>query len=142
MSISDLYSSGAHEKEISHFANIVKLALSDGIIVEKEQVLIDRMARRLNITEVEYTKILNNPNDFPITVALSYDTRIERLYNLTKMVFADSEATDSQIGLLNKIIIGLGFSKDHYELVAGEAIKQIMTESDLEEFEVAIKKVN
>ena len=142
MSISDLYSSGAHKKEISHFANIVKLALLDNFISKGEQVLIDRMARRLNITEIEYTKILNNPNDFPITVALSYDTRIERLYNLTKMVFADSEATDDQMGLLNKITIGLGFSKDNYKEVAAEAIKQIMNESDLDEFKLAIKKVN
>ena len=142
MSISDLYSSGTHKKEISHFANIVKLALLDDNIATGEQKLIDSMAKRLNITEIEYAEILKNPNDFPITVALEYNKRIERLFNLTKMVFADNKATEDQRGLLNKITIGLGFSKDHYKTVTNEAIQQMINNCTLEEFSVAIKKVN
>ena len=142
MSISDLYSSGTHKKEISHFANIVKLALLDDEISIGEQTLIDRMAKRLNITETEYADILKNPHDFPITAALEYNKRIERLFNLTKMVFADSEATEDQRCLLNKITIGLGFSKDHYKTVTNEAIQQMINNCTLEEFSIAIKKVN
>lgn len=142
MAISDLYASGAHKKEIGHFANIVKLALSDNIISENEQALIDRMASKLNITETEYNKILSNPAGIPITSPPGYEKRIERLYNLSKMVLVDSEATESQIGILNKISIGLGFSKENYKDVTAEAINQIMNDCSLEEFSEGIKKVN
>lgn len=142
MSISDLYSSGTHKREVSRFANIVKLALSNNIISKEEQVLIDRLAMKLNINEIEYAEILKNPNDFPIIPPVEYKNRIEHLYNLVKMVFADHEATDGQIGLLNKITIGLGFSKEHYKEVTTEAIQQIINENSLKEFEEAIKKVN
>ena len=142
MSISDLYSSGVHKREIGHFANIVKLALTNSIIAVGEQTLIDEMAKKLNITETEYRDILKKPDIYPIAPPLGYEDRIERLYNLAKMVFADSEATDSQIGLLNKITIGLGFSKDNYKAVTSEAIIQIMNASSIEEFSEAIRKVN
>lgn len=142
MSISDLYSSGVHKREIGHFANIVKLALTNSIIAIGEQTLIDEMASKLNITETEYHDILKNPDIYPIAPPLGYEDRIERLYNLAKMVFADNEATDSQIGLLNKIAIGLGFSKDHYKAVTAKAIIQIMNASSIEEFSEAIRKVN
>ena len=142
MSISDLYSSGVHKREISRFANLVKLALSNNIIANEEQELIDKLAIKLNITEVEYSQILKNPNDFPIIPPVDYKNRIDHLYNLVKMVFADNEATDGQIGILNKITIGLGFSKDHYQAVTTEAVHQIMNNGTIEAFTEAIKKVN
>ena len=142
MSISDLYSSGQHKREVSRFANIVKLALSNNIISDEERVLVDRLSKKLNITEIEYSKIIKSPHDYPIVPPIDYQNRIEHLYNLVKMVFADNEATDGQIGLLNKITIGLGFSLDHYKEVTKESIQQIMNGSDLETFSEAIKKVN
>lgn len=142
MSISDLYSSGQHKREVSRFANIVKLALSNNIISDEEQVLVDRLSKKLNITETEYVKIIKSPHDYPIVPPIDYQNRIEHLYNLVKIVFADNEATDGQIGLLNKIIIGLGFSLDHYKDVTQESIQQIMNGSDLKAFSEAIKKVN
>jgi len=142
MSISDLYSSGAHERNIGHFANIVKLALSNDIISEEEQVLLNKMAKRLDISKSEYEKILKDPSLYPINPPVDYERRIERLFNLAKMVFADGEAGNDQINFLNKITIGLGFSTDHYKAVTSEAIELIMRDTDLEDFTKAIKKVN
>ncbi|MDT0554187.1 TerB family tellurite resistance protein [Urechidicola vernalis] len=142
MSISDLYSSGIHKRELGHFANIVKMAQSDNIVTNEEQALIERMKRRLNITDSEYVKVIENPQDYPMVPPLDYKNRIEHLYNLVKMVFADSEVTDDQVGLLNKITIGLGFSKENYQEITKVAIEQFMTNTELKDFRTAIKAVN
>ena len=142
MSISDLYSSGIHKRELGHFANIVKMAQSDNIVTNEEQALIERMKRRLNITDSEYVKVIENPQDYPMVPPLDYKNRIEHLYNLVKMVFADSEVTDDQVGLLNKITIGLGFSKENYQEITKVAIEQFMTNTELKDFRAAIKAVN
>lgn len=142
MSISDLYSSGIHKRELGHFANIVKMAQSDNIVTSKEQTLIDRMKRRLNITDSEYVKVIENPQNFPMVPPLDYKNRIEHLFNLVKMIFADSEVTDDQVGLLNKITIGLGFSLENYQEVTKVAIEQFMSNGKLENFTEAIKAVN
>lgn len=142
MSISDLYSSGAHKSDIGHFANIVKLALADEIISDGEQLLIDKMANRLNISESEYKAILKNPEKYPMNPPVDYNERIERLYNLTKMIFADSEATGEEAKVLNKVVVGIGFNDDNAEIITDEAIHLVMNDNDLEDFSKAIKKVN
>ncbi|WCC44879.1 TerB family tellurite resistance protein [Tenacibaculum finnmarkense] len=66
MSISDLYSTGKHKQEIGHFASIVKIAKTDGTISEKEQQLLERVAKRLNIDQTEYTAVLKSPEKYPV----------------------------------------------------------------------------
>jgi len=142
MSISDLYSSGAHKKNVAHFATIVKLALVDNIITEGEKKLLDQLARRLEINETEYKSVLKNPEKYPIEPHNSYDERIECLYDLTKMIFADDNVNGNEVSVLQRIAIGLGFPQDNAEKVSDEAIHLVMNDNDLEDFTTAIKKVN
>lgn len=142
MSISDLYSSGAHKRDLGHFSNIVKLALADDIITKEEQRLLDRMARRLDISETDYKEILKNPTKYSMNPPVDYDRRIERLFNLTKMIFADSEVTGDEAKVMRKVAVGLGFPTDNAEKVVDEAIHLAMNDNDLEDFTKAIKRVN
>ncbi len=142
MSISDLYSSGAHKKNIGHFASIVKLAMADHIITEGEQQLLERLAKWLEISEEEYKKIVKNPEKHPINPPVSYDARIERLYNLTQMIYADDEVSKDEVSVLKRVAVGLGFPQDNAEKVSDEALHLVMNDNDLEDFTKAIKRVN
>ncbi|MGB0427786.1 MAG: TerB family tellurite resistance protein [Flavobacteriales bacterium] len=142
MSISDLYTSGAHKRNLGHFSNLVKLALADDIISEEEQVLINRMKRRLNITEKEYAEILINPNRYPLNPPASYEARIERLYNLTRLIVADHDVNNRQIEILERVVVGLGFSKDTRKEVVEAAFMLVEKFIELDEFTTAIKKIN
>ncbi|MCT4698458.1 MULTISPECIES: tellurite resistance TerB family protein [Tenacibaculum] len=142
MSISDLYSSGKHKQEIGHFASVVKIAKTDGVISEGEQKLLDRAAKKLNIAETEYIEILKNPEKFPVNPPVNYDERIERLYRLTKMIFADEHIDKKQVTLMQRTAVALQFPLDNIEKVCDEAIHLVMNTNDLEEFTIAIKKVN
>nr|WP_299031832.1 TerB family tellurite resistance protein [uncultured Tenacibaculum sp.] len=142
MSISDLYSSGKHKQEIGHFASIVKIAKVDGIISEGEQELLDKASKKLNISEEEYSLILKTPEKFPVNSPVSYDERIERLYLLTKMIFADEEVAKEEVGLLRKIALALNFTSENVEKVCDEAIHLVLNDNDLDDFTTAIKNVN
>ncbi|CAM1345744.1 TerB family tellurite resistance protein [Tenacibaculum crassostreae] len=142
MSISDLYSRGKHKQEIGHFASIIKIAKTDGIISEGEQLLLDRAAKKLNINEEEYSVILKSPEKFPVNPPVSYDERIERLYLLTKMIFADEDVAKEEVGILRKIAVALHFSADNAEKVCDEAIHLVLNDNDLDDFTAAIKNVN
>ncbi len=142
MAISDLYSSGKHKQEIGHFASVVKMAQTDAVITESEQKLLDRTAKRLNISEEEYKKILKSPEKFPINPPVSYDETIERLYALTKMIYADNEVDKEEVALLRKVATALSIPLDNVEKVCDEAIHLIMNDNDLDDFTEAIKKVN
>ncbi|CAM1365518.1 conserved hypothetical protein [Tenacibaculum sediminilitoris] len=142
MSISDLYSSGKHKQEIGHFASVVKIAKIDDIISAGEQLLLDRAAKKLNISSEEYQIILKNPEKFPVNPPVSYDERIERLFRLTRMIFADEVIDKEEVGILRKIAVALNFPADNAEKVCDEAIHLVLNDNDLDDFTTAIKKVN
>lgn len=142
MALSDLYSSGKHKQEIGHFANVVKIAKADGKITDNEKALLIRAGKNLHISLEEFTIILNDPDKFPTNAPVSYNDRIERLYRLTKMILVDGEAKLTEVQLMRKIAIRLHFSHDNVEKVCDEAIHLVLNNNDLEDFIVAIKKVD
>jgi len=142
MSISDLYPTGLHEQNMGHFAAIVKLALFDNKIDAREKLLLERLAIRLDISASEFNEILKNPNKYPIETPISYDERLEHLFDLTKMLFLDKNPTIDKTSMMDRIAVGLGFPVENARGVVKEAIKFFLKEPDVEDFKKAIKKVN
>ena len=142
MGLSDYNLSGEQKRNIAHFASIVRLALADDIITEGEEKLLKRLAKRFHILEEKYKEILENPDDFSLETPHGYDERIEHLYDLATMVYADGEASKEEAKVLIKICIGLGFPVDNAEKVSDEAIHLVLNNNDLEDFSKAIKRVN
>lgn len=142
MGLSDYNLSGEQNRNIAHFASIVRLALSDSVISNEEEKLLKRLAKKFHILEEKYNEILSSPENYPINTPHSYDERIENLFDLAKMVYADGEASQEEALVLRKICIGLGFPVDNVEKVTDEAIHLILNDNDLEYFAKSIKRVN
>ena len=134
MSFSDLFESGFKKRNEDHFAAIVRVAMSDGIINDSEKAFLDRLATGLDITEQEYKDILKDYKSHPINAPHSYDTRLERLYDLARMVWADQIEGPDQVVLLEKLCIGLGFIPDNVKYIVDKALTLVHYEVELEEF--------
>src|SRR5690606_21064968 len=89
MSISDLFDSGFKNRNKGHFSAIVRVALSDGDITVEEREFIDKLAKNLEISKDEYDEIMDNPMKYPINPPYLYIHRLERLYDLARMVYTD-----------------------------------------------------
>ena len=142
MSFSDLFDSGFKKRNESHFAAIVRVAMDDGIITTEEQAFLDRLAQRLDISETDYKAILKNYNSHPINPPVSYDRRLERLYDLVHMVHVDTINGDSEHKLLNKIGVGLGFHAVNVKYIVDKALTLAHNGVDLETFVDQIKNMN
>ena len=142
MSFSDLFESGFKKRNEDHFAAIVRVAMSDGIINDAEKAFLDRLATGLDITEQEYKDILKDYKSHPINAPHSYDTRLERLYDLARMVWADQIEGPDQVVLLEKLCIGLGFNPDNVKYIADKALTLVHYEVELDEFIDRMKKMN
>lgn len=142
MSISDLYPTRLHEQNKGHFASIVKLALLDQRINDAEFKLLERLASRLDISKGEFDAILKNPSNFEAISPDCYDERLERLYDLTKMLFLDRNPTIDKTSTMDRIAVGLGFPVENVRQIVKEAIKFFLKEPDIEDFKKVIKKVN
>ena len=142
MSISDLFDSGFQKRNQDHFAAIVRVAMSDGIITEDEKAFLDRLARKLDISENDYTEILEDYKNRPINPPTSYDRRLERLYDLSRMVFADNELGKKQTTMLKRLGVGLGFSPANIAYVVDKALKLVDAGVDEDNFIEEIKNMN
>ena len=138
MSISEIYSSGFKNRNRAHFTDIVSIAKSDGTITQEEEKFLDRMAINLEIEENEYQNILENSSKFEINPPVNQVERLERLFDLTRMIYADHIADDNETKLLNRLVVGLGFNFDS-EAVVEKALSLVAAGKDEEEFIAAFK---
>ena len=142
MSFADLFDSGFKKRNIDHFAAIVRVAMDDGIITPEEQAFLDRLARNLGINEGDYKQILKDYKSHPINPPVSYDRRLERLYDLVRMVHVDQIKGDPEHKLLNKIGVGLGFHAVNVKYIVDKALTLVHNGVDLDTFVDQIKNMN
>ena len=142
MSFADLFDSGFKKRNEDHIASIVRVAMDDGIITEEEKAFLDRTARRLEIGENNYAAILKDYKTHPINPPMSYDNRLERLYDLARMVYVDHIKGDHEEIVLRKIAVGLGFSAENVKYVVDKALVLVSNGVDLDTFTEEIKMMN
>ncbi len=134
MSFSDLYSLGFKERNRDHFAAIVRVALSDGKISPEEEAFINRLAIHLEIEDREVEEIKNNIENYPINPPHTEQRRLERLFDLSRMVMADHIADEAEQRLMRRLVVGLGFPLDKVEEIIQKAFHLILNGSDEEDF--------
>ena len=142
MSFSDLFDSGFKKRNESHFASIVRVAMADGVITDDEKLFLDRLVQRLEIGENDYKSILKNYQSHPINPPVSYDLRLERLYDLVRMIHVDTIKGDPEMLLLKKISVGLGFHAVNVKYIIDKALTLVDNGVDLDTFVDQIKNMN
>ncbi|UWX55312.1 TerB family tellurite resistance protein [Maribacter litopenaei] len=142
MSISDFFDSGFQKRNQDHFAAIVRVAMSDGVINNEERAFLDRLARKLDISENDYKEILKDYASHDINPPTSYDRRLERLFDLARMVYADHELGEKQVGMLERLGVGLGFNPVNVTYVVDKALKLVQAGVDEDNFIDEIKNMN
>ncbi len=139
MSFADLFNSGFTTRNQDHFASIVSVAFSDDTISKEEKAFLDRLAQKLDISKECYANILKDYKSHPINPPITLERRIERLYDLARMVHIDHIKDTHEITMLSKIAIGLGFDTKKVSEVVHSALKLASEKVD---FEVFKKEIN
>ena len=140
MMYSKLFDSGFKKRNQDHFAAIVRIAMEDNVITEEEKAFLDRLARNLEISEAVYNTILKHYKTHPINPPVTSERRLERLFDLARMVYADQIKDKHEVQILTKIAIGLGYTSDP-ETVVNKALQLVGdTSIDIETFIEKMKK--
>jgi|SRR5690606_34191630 len=140
MSISDLFGSGEHQRNLGHFAAIVNIAAVDGEINSGEEKLLRRFASKLDITEDEYLRVIENPKGYPIYPPNSYERRLSTLHDLFLMIYADHEMDEEEALLIKKYATGLGFSSEVANRIINRSIQIFSGNLDFEDYKYLIDK--
>lgn len=128
-------------RNLSHLANIVKIARSDGEVASEENELLIKIAKKYNITDEQFYKILKDPDSVPSLAQLELEDRIERLYELLEMVEADRNIELAEVKMMRQIVEGLAFPYNTIDKVVRESLKTDLGVTDLERFKRDIYKL-
>ncbi len=142
MSISDLFDSGFKERNKGHFSAIVRVAMENGHLSPEERLFLDKLAKQLEISEEEYAEILANPMRYPINPPYLYVQRLERLYDLSKMVYADHILGPRQKEILTRFALALGFTPGNVNLIVEKALSLQVMNVDLDTFLYEMQHMN
>lgn len=142
MSISDLFDSGFKERNKGHFSAIVRVAMENGHLSPEERLFLDKLAKQLEISEEEYKEILANPMRYPINPPYLYVQRLERLYDLSKMVYADHVLGPRQKEILTRFALALGFTPGNVNLIVEKALSLQVMGVDLDTFLYEMQHMN
>ncbi len=134
MGIADLYTTGEHRRNVAHFAALATLASVDGEISTEEKKLLDGFADKLDITHSEYEEVMRKENKYPIDPPNTSEKRLERLFDLFRIIFSDHAIDHEERLLLKRYAIGLGFSGEKADKVINRSIEIFTGRIDFEDY--------
>lgn len=123
MGISDVFLSIGQRRNISHFANIVRIAKSDNQITSEEITFLSKVSKKYNISNEQFKDILKFPEKIPTIAHLDCLERIERLYDLLIMVRADHQIEHEEVTMLRRIVTGLAFPLNRVDVIVDHSLK-------------------
>ena len=142
MSFSELFDNEFKARNKGHFSAIVRVATTNGVISPEEKLFLDKLARQLEISSEEYEEILENPLKYPINPPYLYTQRLERLYDLSRMVYTDHVLGQKQKNILQKFAIALGFTPSNVTYIVDKALSLMVQEVDLDTFIYEMQHMN
>ena len=142
MSFSDLFDSGFKNRNKGHFSSIVRVAMENGHLSVEERLFLDKLAVQLEISPEEYTEILENPLKYPINPPYLHSQRLERLYDLSRMVYAEHVLGQRQKDILAKFALALGFTPGNSHYIVDKALSLMVLEVDLDTFLYEMQHMN
>lgn len=133
-SLAHLFESGEQARQKGHFLNLVLLARVDGTVSVYENQLLQRIARRLSLTDEQVAEICNHPEDYPMIPPVTREERYERFIQLIQLLVADGHSDKQEEALVKKLGVALGFTPDKIDEkfpIILEHLRKGMTRDDV-----------
>jgi len=110
MTILDALANAEYRQRISLLATLIRLSESDGKLDEKEWKIIEKVAENFGFLDEEALKYLKkNYRKYSLDPPFSLDDRIEQLYELWKLAYADGKLDEKELRLMRRVVVSLGF---------------------------------
>ena len=96
----------------NHLKNLLALAKADDHMDKKELELLHRIGNRYGLKEWQMQKLVDSKEEFEINVPDNFNDRMNLLYDLILMVYADGVVEKKEITFCQDVAKRFGMSKD------------------------------
>ena len=142
MSFAELFDSGFKNRNKGHFSSIVRVAMENGHLSDDERSFLDKLAGQLEISTEEYAEILENPLKYPVNPPYLHSQRLERLYDLSRMVYADHVLGPKQKEILARFALALGFTPGNVTYIVDKSLSLLVLNVDLDTYLFEMQHMN
>lgn len=98
----------------SHFLRLYQMAFSDDNFDVLEMKMLYQFAEERGITQEQLDDVLLNPSHHTI-IPEELEKKVEYLYDLSLMIWADNEVTEDERNTLKKYCLKFGFLEENVE---------------------------
>ncbi|MDR2621994.1 MAG: hypothetical protein LBC48_05365 [Dysgonamonadaceae bacterium] len=127
------------QKSKNLFLGMYQMILADTEVHPKELEVFYQIGKERGITEEEIQQALFSPNNLISSENLSDDERIEYLYNLARIAWADDVLDEKEIETLQNASRRLGFTEKNVEKITMFLLEQAHDNKLFEEVLETIK---
>lgn len=106
----------------SHFLRLYQMALADDNFDVLELQMLYQFADERGILREELDKLFLNPINSNLSIPNDLNTRIEYLYDLTRIIWADGQITIDEINTLKKYCKKFEFLEENIDELANYLI--------------------
>jgi hypothetical protein len=117
----------------SHFLRLYQMALTDDDFDVLELQMLYHLADERGIPKEELDKLFFNSTNYKLSIPEELNTRIEYLYDLTLIMWADGKITDDEINTLKKYCKKFEFLEENIEGLTNYLIDCVKTGTTKEE---------
>ncbi len=103
----------------SHFLRLYKMALADDNFDVLELQMLYHFAEERGVPKEELEKLLLSPIDYDSSIPEELNGRIEYLYDLARMIWADEKITEDELVTFRKYCRKFEFLEENIEQLIG-----------------------
>lgn len=96
----------------NHIKNLLALAKVDGHMHEKEISLLFKIAKRYGMKDRQVQQLIDSDEQFTINVPDNHNDRMNLLYDLILMVYADDVVDKHEIQFCEEAVVQFGMKRD------------------------------
>lgn len=89
----------------NYLKNLIKLASTDGLLDTEERTLIAQIGLKRGLKECQINELLeSNSTEFEVFIPESVNNRMNMLYDLMQIIYADNNLTDQELDYMKSIV--------------------------------------
>ncbi len=96
----------------NHIKNLLALAMADGVMHEKEEKMLFKIGKRYGLKDRQIKMLVDSDEKFQINVPDNHQDKMNVLYDLMLMVYADGVVQKSEIAFCEDMVKKFGMKKE------------------------------
>lgn len=118
----------------AHFLRLYQMAICDDNFSSLELKALYKSAEERGISSKNLDEILLNPISSKVTIPESIEEKIDYLYDLTVMIWADGEVSANEKSSLEKYVLMFGFMEENASQIVDyfiDSVKEGKSKTDI-----------